>query len=125
MSGRQRMTTQPPAHVRQPRSNGRHGPLEFRSVKELAATASIRFPEAIRVKAVGLRGVVRTVDEGLGLIDHELPAELRRLPRWTFAHALLLEARRTGSKRDLTKAVRQLRQALNNEGWLPEDGPSE
>ncbi len=86
------------------------------------ASVSARFPEAIRLKARGLRGAVRSIDEALGLIEQELPAELRRLPRWTFAHALLLEARRTGSKRDLTKAVRQLRQALGNEGWLATGG---
>ena len=50
--------------------------------------------------------------------DKELPAELRRLPRWTFAHALLVQAVKTGRKRDLTAASRQVRQALSNEGWL-------
>jgi hypothetical protein len=52
------------------------------------------------------------------MIDSELPAELARLPRWTFARALLLEAVKTGRKRDLTAALRQVRQALSNEGWL-------
>ncbi len=52
------------------------------------------------------------------MIDSELPAELARLPRWTFARALLVEASKTGRKRDLTAAMRQVRQALSNEGWL-------
>jgi hypothetical protein len=68
--------------------------------------------------------VVRTANEGLLLIDNELPAELRRLSRWTFARALLGEALRTNRKRDLAAAVRQLRQALSNEGWLAEARPS-
>ena len=49
-----------------------------------------------------------------------MPSELGRLPRWTFAHALLLEAERTGKSRDLKAAVRQWRQALSNEKWLDE-----
>lgn len=55
------------------------------------------------------------------MIDSELPAELRRLPRWTFARALLMEAAKTGRKRDLTAAARQVRQAVANEGWLIEN----
>ena len=57
------------------------------------------------------------------LIDNELPAELRRLSRWTFARALLQEVLRTHRKRDLTAALRQFRQALSNEGWLAEPRP--
>jgi hypothetical protein len=71
--------------------------------------------------ATGCRPALRTVDEALDMIDTELPAELRRLPRWTFARALLLEAVKTGRKRDLTAATRQMRQALSNEGWLVDD----
>jgi hypothetical protein len=78
----------------------------------------LEFPAAVRIRAPGCRPVVRNVSEGLLLIDNELPAELRRLPRWTFARALLAEVLRTRRKRDLTAAVRQLRQALSNEGWL-------
>ena len=66
----------------------------------------------------GLRPVLRSIDEALGMIDCDIPPELRRLPRWTFARALLIEARRSGKKRDVIVAVRQLRQALSNEGWL-------
>jgi hypothetical protein len=58
------------------------------------------------------------LDEALRLIDDELPAELRALPRWTFARDLLLAATRSNKKRDLTIAVRQFKQALSNEGWL-------
>ena len=81
----------------------------------------LTFPEAIRIRAGGIRSQVRTVDEALDMIDRELPVELRRLPRWTFARALLDEAVRTGRKRDLATAVRQLRQALSNEKWLADD----
>jgi len=67
--------------------------------------------------------VVRTVSEALDMIDDELPAELRRLPRWTFARALLQEASRSQRKKDLATAERQLKQALSNEGWLAADRP--
>jgi hypothetical protein len=75
-------------------------------------------PDTIRLHAPGCRPALRTVDEAIDMIDSELPAELARLPRWTFARALLLEAVKTGRKRDLTVAARQVRQALSNEGWL-------
>jgi hypothetical protein len=80
---------------------------------------ALSLPEQIRIKAQGIRPQVRTVREALGLIDDELPAELRSLSRWTFARALLLEAEKSRKKRDLTQAARQLKQALENEGWLP------
>jgi hypothetical protein len=79
-------------------------------------------PAAIQIRAAGCRAAVHTVGEAMGLIDDELPPELRRLPRWTFARALLERAGHTRRKRDLAAAVRQLRQALSNEGWLIEDG---
>ena len=75
-------------------------------------------PQSIRTRGKGLRAEVRTVAEGLGLIDRELPIELRSLPRWTFARELLLHAEKSRKKRDLIAAERQLRQALSNEGWL-------
>ncbi|HUI95156.1 MAG TPA: hypothetical protein VLX44_05340 [Xanthobacteraceae bacterium] len=82
---------------------------------------SLAFPAAIRIRARGIRSSVRTLDEALDMIERELPAELRRLPRWTFARALLEEARRTQRKRDLLTAARQLRQALSNEKWLADE----
>jgi hypothetical protein len=66
----------------------------------------------------GLRPGLRSVEEALGMIDCDIAPELHRLPCWTFARALLIEARRSGKKRDVMVAVRQLRQALSNEGWL-------
>jgi hypothetical protein len=79
---------------------------------------AVAFPAPIRLRAPGCRPTLRTVDEAIHMIQSELPAELARLPRWTFARALLLEAAKTGRKRDLTAAMRQVRQALSNEGWL-------
>jgi hypothetical protein len=79
---------------------------------------SIELPREIRTNGRRIRPAIRTVAEALGLIEHELPAELRSLPRWTFAKALLRVAARTGTKKDLVTASRQLRQALGNEGWL-------
>jgi hypothetical protein len=78
----------------------------------------LALPQDIHIQGKSLRPVVRTVKEALRLIDRELPEELRTLPRWTFARALLSEAERTGKKRDLECAARQLKQALSNEGWL-------
>jgi hypothetical protein len=79
------------------------------------SSEALPLPESIRTRGKGLRPIVRTVTEGLRLIDRELPAELRSLPRWTLARALLVQAERSGKKRDLITAARQLRQALSNE----------
>jgi hypothetical protein len=86
-----------------------------------ARHATMKFPTPVRVRVPGHRGEIASIKDALGFIDQNLPAELARLPRWTFAHALLLEAERTGKSRDLKAAVRQLRQALSNEKWLEED----
>jgi len=61
--------------------------------------------------------VVRTCDEALRLIDQEVPGEIRSLPRWTFARELFEVACRSGKKRDVNAALRQLTQAVSNEGW--------
>jgi hypothetical protein len=79
----------------------------------------MQLPTAICTKCAG-RSQVRTTDEALRLIDEELPAELRKLPRWTFARDLLVVASRSNKKRDLTTALRQFKQALSSEGWLAE-----
>jgi len=80
----------------------------------------MKLPAEVRVRASGLPSVIRTVEEAIKLIDRNLPPDLARLPRWTFARALLAEAMQTGKKRDMKAAVRQLRQALQNEKWLDE-----
>ena len=75
----------------------------------------MQLPLTIRTSS-GSR-LIRSCDEALRLIDQELPNETRNLPRWTFARALLQVAGRTGKKRDLNAALRQLSQAVSNEGW--------
>jgi hypothetical protein len=92
-----------------------------RANAEAAGRNILALPGPIRLHAPGCRPALRTVDEAIDMIDSELPAELARLPRWTFARALLLEAVKTGRKRDLVAAVRQVRQALSNEGWLADE----
>jgi hypothetical protein len=104
--------------ARAPRSRPAQAPAA------VGGTDPLEFPAAVRLRTPGCRPVVRNASEGLLLIDNELPAELRRLPRWTFARALLEEVLRTRRKRDLSAAVRQLRQALANEGWLAETRPA-
>jgi hypothetical protein len=79
---------------------------------------TVKLPQEIRTTGSRIRPAIRTVTEALRLIEQELPKELRALPRWTFAKALLEEAARTGTKKDVATAARQLRQALGNEGWL-------
>ena len=79
----------------------------------------MKLPAEVRVRAPGRRAAITSVKEALGFIDR-LPAELARLPRWTFARALFVEVERTGKSRDMNAAVRQLRQALSNERWLEE-----
>lgn len=80
--------------------------------------ANMKLPADIHLHAPGTRSTVKTVEQALGLIEHELPPEIAKLSRWTFARALLLEAQKTGKSRDLVTAFRQLKQALTNEGWL-------
>ena len=86
-----------------------------------ARQAIMKLPTPVRVRAPGRRGEIASTKDALGFIDRQLPSELARLPRWTFAHALLLEAERTGKSRDLKAAARQFRQALSNEKWLEEE----
>jgi hypothetical protein len=83
-----------------------------------------KLSSVVRTANGRLRPVVRTVEEALGLIDCDLPPELRMLPRWTFARELLVVALQSGKKRDHVVAVRQLRQALSNEGWLAQSEPA-
>jgi hypothetical protein len=72
----------------------------------------------IRTQGRGIPRVIRSVEEALDLIDVSLAPDLSKLPRWTFARALLLEALRTGKSRDLSTAIRQLGEALRAEHWL-------
>jgi hypothetical protein len=83
--------------------------------------AVTKLPTPVRVRAPGHRATITSVKGALGFIDRHLSAELARLPRWTFARALFLEAQGTGKSRDIKAAVRQFRQALSNERWLEED----
>jgi hypothetical protein len=76
----------------------------------------------IRVRAPGHRPLLSTAEQAIAFIDRDVPAELAKLPRWTFARALLVEAMHTGKSRDIKAAERQLRQALRNERWL-DDAP--
>ena len=78
----------------------------------------MKLPIHVRVRGPGHGAVIATVEQALGFIESQLPAELARLPRWTFARALLGEARRTEKSRDTKAALRQFRQALKCERWL-------
>lgn len=78
-------------------------------------------PTDLHVRAPGAHRVIKTVEQALGFIERDLPPEVAKLPRWTFARALLLEAQKTGKSRDITAAFRQLRQALHNERWLADE----
>lgn len=80
----------------------------------------MKLPMELRVRAPGTRPVIATVQDAITFIDRNLPPELARLPRWTFARALLVEVLRTGKSRDMKAALRQLHQALRNERWLDE-----
>ena len=82
--------------------------------------AIMKLPTPVRLRAPGRRAAIASVKDALGFIDRDLPPELARLPRWTFARALFLEVERTGKSRDMKAAVRQFRQALSKERWLDE-----
>ena len=81
----------------------------------------LRLPNPVRIRAPSLRLTIETVDKALRFIERNVPHEVATLPRWTFARALLVEAKRTGKSRDLKMAARQLTQALINERWLDLD----
>jgi hypothetical protein len=75
----------------------------------------VELPIVVRTRTGSRR--VRTCEEAIRLIDQEVPHELRRLPRWTFARKLFEVAVHSKRKKDVTAAVRQLMQAVTNEGW--------
>lgn len=85
------------------------------------AAEAMNLPAEVRIHAPGMRSIVKTVEQALNTIDRELSPELARLPRWTFARALLVEAQRTRKSRDLNAAHRQFKQALSNEKWLADE----
>ena len=60
-------------------------------------TMPIRHPPLSLVSTVPLNGgaPVETVEQAISFIDRNVPRELAALPRWTFAQALLVEARKT------------------------------
>jgi hypothetical protein len=78
----------------------------------------MKLPMQVRVRAPGYGAVITTAEEALAFIDRHLQAEQARLSRWTFARALLAEAQRTEKSKDTNAALRQFRQALQNERWL-------
>ncbi|HTZ04065.1 MAG TPA: hypothetical protein VMC05_17160 [Xanthobacteraceae bacterium] len=80
----------------------------------------IALPAEVRVRATGKPNAIATVNRALTFIDRHVHPDLARLPRWTFARALLEEAAKTGKSREVNAAFRQLKQALSNEKWLDE-----
>ena len=82
------------------------------------ARGAITLPATVRMVGSAYRPTIQTIEEALRFIDRELPIELRQRSRWTFARELLLVADRTGKKRDIAHAFRQLKQALNNDRML-------
>jgi hypothetical protein len=58
----------------------------------------MRLPADLHIRAYGIRPAVKTVEQALDMIDRDLSPELARLPRWTFARALLSEVQQTGSR---------------------------
>jgi len=85
---------------------------------ERTARAAIALPATVRMSGSAYRPSIQTIEEALRFIDRELPIELRQRSRWTFARELLLVADRTGKKRDIAYAFRQLKQALGNDRLL-------
>jgi glutathione S-transferase len=64
---------------------------------------------------------IATVKQALSFVERNVHPDLARLPRWTFARALLEEAAKMRKSRDVNAAFRQLKQALSNEKkWLDE-----
>jgi hypothetical protein len=88
-------------------------------------TEHLELPQGVCVRAPGLRSELTTVEAAIRFIDKRVARELAKLPRWTFARALLLQAQKTRKARDLRAAVRQFTQALTNEHWLDVDRTGE
>jgi hypothetical protein len=84
---------------------------------DMAAAIGVKLSTPVKIRAAGIRPSVDTAEQAIEMIDRDLPAELARLPRWTFARALLVEAVRSKKSRDIKAATRQLQQALRNEKW--------
>jgi hypothetical protein len=93
-------------------------PSRTPKVDKRRVIGELAFPATVTIRHPRIRPTIRKVSEALRLIEHDLPIELRKLPRWEFAQALLKHVTQTGKKKDLTNAFRQLRQALSDEGWL-------
>jgi glutathione S-transferase len=88
--------------------------------KAARLSSEIKLPGIVRVRAIGKPREIATIKQALSFIDRHLHPDLARLPRWTFARALLVEAAVTQKSRDVKAAFRQLKQALSNEKWLDE-----
>ncbi|MGC1778566.1 MAG: hypothetical protein WBB34_11510 [Xanthobacteraceae bacterium] len=82
--------------------------------------SEIELPAVVRVRATGKPSEIATIKQALSFIDRHVHPDLARLPRWTFARALLEEGAKTRKSRDVKAAFRQLKQALGNEKWLDE-----
>jgi hypothetical protein len=80
----------------------------------------IELPAIVRVRATGKPRAIATIKQAISFVDRNVHPDLARLPRWTFARALLEEAATTRKSRDVNAAFRQLKQALSNEKWLDE-----
>jgi hypothetical protein len=81
----------------------------------------LALPAVVRVRAAGKPNSLATVTEAISFIERHVHPDLARLPRWSFALALLRQALKTGKSRDSKAAFRQFKQALQNEKWLDEN----
>jgi hypothetical protein len=90
------------------------------SAKAAHLSSDLALPAVVRVRAAGKPSEIATIKGALAFIDRHVHPDLARLPRWTFARALLDEAAKTGKSRDVNAAFRQVKQALGNEKWLDE-----
>jgi len=80
----------------------------------MSRSSATQFPGVIHIRTAGYPRMLRTVEDALQMIDR-LPPEIARLPRWTFAKALLREALKSKKSHDLKIATRQLQQTISNE----------
>ncbi len=84
----------------------------------LAVLNTMEFPSPVQTKARRVQPTISNTTEAIRFIDKELLADLRSLPRWTFARELLQAAEQSGKKRELNHAFHQFRQALSNDKLL-------
>jgi class 3 adenylate cyclase len=105
-------------HRTRENSGRQGGPAEIQAEHNVGTNEELKLIPPIAVRMPAFRTKLETLAKAVDFIDRRVPGELLKLPRWSFARALLVEALKTRKSRDIRTAARQLTQALQNDRWL-------